>query len=259
MKTKGIVNLMVFSGLCFALPYIGHTQERLFPTFAAETYAEMPVLSSFITSYAGLHFRNDFGTKEMMHAELFGSYAIHRNRLMASIAHYGYTDYGNATLAVGYGRDFGGRFALTGRIFYIMEHARGYPMRQSLCADVGFAFNISQKLTLFSAAYNPFMMRYGIVGQDIIPLKFTVGCIYAPSPKLLLSAMTSKALPGGWEVGVRFITQPVTPLLLSVEGTNTHLGLTIYLIHKQFLFSVKAAWHYRISVSPEIGGWYFKR
>ena len=49
MKTKGIVNLMVFSGLCFALPYIGHTQERLFRTFAAETYAEMPVLSSFIS------------------------------------------------------------------------------------------------------------------------------------------------------------------------------------------------------------------
>ena len=250
---------MIFSGLCLSLPHIGHTQERLFPAFAAETYAEIPVLSCFIPSFAGLRFRNDFGTKEMMHAELFGTYTIHRNHLTASIAHYGYSEYGNATIAAGYGRDFGGRFALSGRIFYIMEHARGYPMRHSLCADAGFAFNISQKVTLFTDIYNPFMMRYGIVGQDIIPLKFTIGCLYSPTPKLLLSAMTTKAVPGGWEVGARFITQPISPLLLAAEGTNTHLGLTIYLIHKQFLFSVKAAWHYRISVSPEVGGYYFKQ
>jgi hypothetical protein len=258
MKTKIIVTIMVFSGLWLTPPYLGHAQERLFIAYTSDLCSDMPVLSCFVpTSYAGVRFRNDFGTKELMHAEFSGNYRIQRNCLLASVTHYGYADYGNAQLAVGYGRDFGERFAFSGRIQYIMEHARGYPTRHSLCTDFGFAFKFSKKVMLFSAVHNPFMMRYGIVGQDVIPLKFTIGCVYAPVQKLLLSAITAKDLPGGWEIGCRFTTQPATPLLITVDGTNTHLGLTIHWIHKTFLFSVKTAWYYRISVSPEIGGYYY--
>ena len=161
------------------------------------------------------------------------------------------------TLSVGYGRNFGDRFAMTARIFYLMAHARGYPVRHSLCTDFALAYKVSGKLMLDATVYNPFMMRYGVVGQDVIPLRFTIGCTYSPVQKLLLSLTTSKILPGEWEVDCRFLGQPIPPLLLAVNCSNSRLGVFIGLIYRTFLISVEAAWHYRISVSPQIGGLYF--
>ena len=257
MKTKKLLKILVFSCLYLAAPQRCLSQDALFCAFATEIAAERPAIGCFAPSHASLHIRNDFCTKEMTTAEITGQLSLHKNVLRASVNHYGYTNYGEMRLSVGYGRNFGDRFAMTARIFYLMAHARGYPLRHSLCADFGFAYRVSSKLLLNAAVYNPFMLRYGIVGQEVIPLKFSIGSTYTPVRKLLISLTMSKELPGAWEVGCRFLTQPTPPLLLAADCSNSHLGIYIGLIHKRFLFSVQAAWYYRISVSPEIGGFYF--
>lgn len=257
MKTKIILKLLVISYLYFAAPIRCLSQDALFRAFATETATDRPSIGCFAPSYAALHIRNDFCTKEMTTAEITGQLTLRKNVLRASVSHYGYADYGELKLSFGYGRSFGDRFAMTARIFYLMAHARGYPARHSFCADFGFAYRISSKLQFDAAVYNPFMLRYGIVGQEVIPLKFSIGSAYTPIRKLLISLTMSKELPGSWEVGCRFLTQPVSPMLLAADCSNSHLGIYIGLIHKRFLFSVQAAWYYRITVSPEIGGFYF--
>lgn len=248
---------MVFSGLYFLKPTDSTAQEQLIRAQSADSYAEVPALSCFSPSYAGLHLRNDFGTKELMNAAFFGTLSLQKNHLFSFINHYGYANYGNFQVSVGYGRNFGGHFAMSGHLLYIMEHARGYPARHSLCADFNFVGRISPKLFLFTTVHNPFLMRYGIVSQNIIPLKFTIGSLYIPMRKLLFSLMTAKTLPGAWEINCRFLTQPLPPLLLAADCSNHFLSIWIALNYKNFLFSIKAAWHYRISVSPEVGGFYF--
>ena len=239
------------------MPFAGTAQDVLFRVYSAETAAERPSVSCFTPSQIGLHIRNDFCTKEMMFAEITGQLTLRKNVLFASIKHYGYANYGEMKLSVGYGRNFGNRFAMTAQVFYLMAHARGYPARHSLCADFGFAYRLSPKLMLDAAVYNPFMLRYGIVGQEVIPMKFTVGCSYAPVRKLLTALSLSKTQPGAWEVSGLFLTQPIEPLLLAAECSNSHLGVYVGWRHRRLLFSVRATWHYRISVSPEIGGFYF--
>jgi len=88
-------------------------------------------------------------------------------------------------------------------------------------------------------------------------MKFSVGCAYKPVRKFLLSLTMSKVLPGSWEVDFRFMTQPMDPLLLEAGCSNHRLGLYIGWKHKHLLLSVSAGWYYRISVSPEIGCFYF--
>ena len=257
MKTKSIVTIMVFSGLCIIKPFGSTAQEQLILAHSADLCAEMPALSCFMPSYAGICLRNDFGKKELMNAELFGVLSLGKNYLISYVNHYGYANYGNLHVSVGYGRNFGEHFAMSGHLIYMMNHARGYPASHSLCADFAFVGRISPKLFLLTTIHNPFMMRYGIVGQNIIPLKFTIGCMYVPLRKLLISVTTAKTLPGAWEVNCRFMTLPVPPLLVAIDCSNFHLGAWIGLSYKNFLFSVKAAWYYRISVSPEVGGYYF--
>ena len=257
MKTKVIISILIISGLCLLVPTNGVSQELLFRAHAAEIVSDMPAQSCFLTTFAGFHFRNDFGMKEMMFADVLGIMNIRKNILLFCVSHYGYANYGDFKLSVGYGRNFGDRFAMTARIFYLMAHARGYPARHSLYADFAFAYKVSPKLLFDAAVYNPFLLRYGVVGQDVIPLKFALGCTYMPVRKLLLSLTMSKLLPGAWEVVGRFMTHPVSPLLLAMDCSNSYLGVYIGLIYKKFLVSVQANWYYRISVSPEIGGWYF--
>ena len=257
MKTKKLLKILVFNCLWAVMPFTGTGQDALFRVFSAETAADRPSVSCFTPSQIGLHIRNDFCTKEMMFAEITGQLTLRKNILFASVNHYGYANYGEVKMSVGYGRNFGDRFAMTAQVFYLMAHARGYPARHSLCANFGFAYRLSPKLMLDAAVYNPFMLRYGIVGQEVIPMKFTVGCSYAPVRKLLTTLSLSKTQPGAWEVCGLFLTQPVEPLLLAAECSNSHLGVYVGLRHQRLLFSVRATWHYRISVSPEIGGFYF--
>ena len=257
MKTKIILKLLVISHLCFAAPICCLSQDALFRAFATETAADRPSIGCFVPSYAALHIRNDFCTKEMTTAEITGQLTLHKNVLRVSVSHYGYANYGELKMSAGYGRQFGDRFAMTARVFYLMAHARDYPSRHSLCTDFSIACSASPKLLFDATVYNPFMMRYGVVGQDVIPLRFSIGCTYTPVRKLLLAFAMSKELPGGWEMDCRFMTQPFPPLLLAAECSNLRLGIYIGWITKRFLVSVNAAWYYRISVSPEIGGFYF--
>jgi len=257
MKTKILIKILFFSCLYVAVPVEGTSQEDLFCAHAAENMDKSPVLSAFSNTCVGFHVRNDFGMKELMFADVAGVWHRKKNLLMISVNHYGYANYGEMQLSVGYGRNFGDRFAMTARIFYLMAHAREYPSSHSLSVDVALAYKVTPKLWLDATVYNPFMLRYNIVGQDVIPLRFAVGCTYMPVQKFLISLTTSKLLPGEWEVDGRFMMQPIAPLLLSVNCSNARLGVYIGLIYKKFLVSVEAAWYYRISVSPQIGGFYF--
>lgn len=251
------MKLLVFSCLSLLILKHGKSQEWMMRVLAAEKSAECPALSCFTPSFSGLHFRNDFGTKEMMFTDAEGVLALRKNRVFLSVTHYGYVKYGELKMSAGYGCRFGDRFAMTARVFYLMAHARDYPARHSLCTDFAIACRASPQLLFDATVLNPFMMRYGIVGQDVIPLKFSIGCSFMPVRKLLTSFSMSKEYPGGWEVDGRFMTQPVPPLILAAECSNLRLGVYIGWIVKRFLVSVRAAWYYRISVSPEIGGFYF--
>ena len=239
--------------LCLPRPTLLMAQGTLVQVLGVENLSEMPALGCFCPSYAEVRFRNDFGTKEMMFAEVNGVLTVRRNSLFVSVNHYGYANYGEFQASVGYGRCFGDRFAMTARLFYLMSHARDYPTRNSLYVDFALVGKISDKLYLDAGVTNPFMMRYGIVGQEIVPMHFTTSCTYIPIRKLLVSFRMSKMLPGAWEVCCRFLSNPVTPLLVAAECSNSHLGVTVHWIYRKFLFSVQTAWYYRVFVSPQLG------
>lgn len=249
--------ILLVSAMYAFCPMRSGAQDMPYGVYSVENVSDMPSLACFVPSFAGVGFRNDFGTKEMMHLEFSGTLNRQHNVLMFGLRHYGYAKYGQMHLSLGYGRNFGDRLAMSVRFYYMMDHARDYPARHSLCADLSLAVPITSKGWITVSAYNPFVLHYGVVGKEVIPLKFTLGGVYAPTSKLLFSLTTAKSFPGTWEIGCQFITQPITPLLVAADCANTHVGVSVHLLYKKFLVSVKAAWYYRISVSPEIRGYYF--
>ena len=90
MKTKVVINILVISSLYLLTPVKGMSQNFLIRAHAAEIVADMPALSCFLPTFAGFHFRNDFGMKKMMFADVVSNISLRKNILLVAINHYGY-------------------------------------------------------------------------------------------------------------------------------------------------------------------------
>lgn len=257
MKTIETRILLCISVLL--LPYITNVkaQNRIFDILASENCISHPSLCCFTGGFADLNIRNNFLTKELTDKQLTLSYVRNKDNIQAMVQHYGYSAYGMFRLAAGYGRNFGNKFAITMKVHYILEHARDYNSRHSLCFDVSLCCFVSKKTALSASIYNPFKLNYGISSKNPIPMHFKLLALYLISDRVSVNILTEKQLPGGWEIGGGIHFKIINPLSLAINCTNTYAGLRITLHYKKLLFYVSTSWHYKISISPQLGSTYF--
>ena len=205
-------------------------------------------------------FRNNFCTKEMMFKELEFDFIHQQDALLTTITHYGYGGFGELAVHLGYGRRFGNKVSVTLRSVYLLNHAKHYAPRHSFTVDFSICYKITDKICLSVVLFNPIRMKYGITGEEVIPMKFGLQGDFQPSEKILLSLYGSKTLPGEFDIGARLHFQPDKHLILSGIASTTNCGIGVYIPWKGFLFSAQCQWYYRISVSPQCGvGYYFKK
>lgn len=211
------------------------------------------------TSYLHISFRNDFCTKEMMSKTVEYDFIHHQDALLASIRHYGYTAYGEMSVHLGYGRRFGEKISVALRGVYLLNHAAHYPPRHSVTVDFSICYKINDKICLSVALFNPIHMKYGITGEEVIPMAFQLQGDYRPLDKLLISLYGTKTLPGEFDIGARLHFQPNEYLILSGTASITNCGIGVHIPWKGFIFSVQGQWYYRVSISPGCGvGYYFQ-
>ena len=222
---------------------------------------DFPAARSMLrTSYLHAAFRNDFCTKEMMFKELEFDFIHQQDALLTTITHYGYGSFGELAVHIGYGRRFGNKVAVALRGVYLLNHATHYAPRHSFTVDFSICYKINAKLCLSVALFNPIRMKYGITGEEVIPMRFELQGDYQPNEKLLISLYGSKTLPGELDIGARLHFQPKNNLILSSIASITNCGIGISIPWKGFVFNVQGQWYYRISVSPGCGvGYYFKK
>lgn len=210
------------------------------------------------TSYAHAGFRNDYGLKELMFGNVEYDYIHQQDALLASASHYGYSSFGELKVSIGYGRRFGGKVAVALQAVYLLNHAEHYPTRHSFTIDFSAFCQISRTIGLAVNLYNPIRMKYGVTGEEVIPMRFELQGDYQPSEKLLISLFGSKTLPGEFDIGARLHFQASKLFILSGNASITNCGIGIHIPWKGFIFSVQGQWYYRISVSPGCGvGYYF--
>lgn len=257
MKTKTICNMLLVSMFATGGPTYIHAQSSVDTYRATCCFREMHASGCRTGTFFGAAFENRHLTKELMMEEVWGNIALGDNILPFYVSHYGNGAYGQLHLACGYGRNFGGRFSLSVRFFYLLEHARHYPSRHSIFVDASFDCMINRKLHLAASISNPFNMRYGITASEHIPIRFNVAASYKISGRIVADIMLSKAFPGGFEAGGRLFYSPVAGLILDLACTNARLDFGICVPLKRFLLTVRSCWSYRLSLSPQLQLMYF--
>lgn len=257
MKTDIIRIILCLCILTSAVLFRTEAQSELFDVICSENFVNQPSLCCFAKSFAAISVRNDFLTKELMYNSLWMSYSLDKNNIHGLIDHYGYSAYGLLRLGLGYGRDFGNKFSICARVFYILEHAKNYTARNSLCLDVSFSYRITKKLSFSATVYNPFKLNYGIIEKKPIPMDFNVLTIYQVSDKLAADVFVNKQLPGSWNIGGGFYAQILKPFSISMHCSNSNVNLNFKLVTKKnLIIYVSTSWYYKINISPEIGALY---
>lgn len=256
MKTNYNLKLLISAVLSVTTFLQTGAQDDVVRLVSFKNFDHLPTFSCLSGSFICCSLENKFFFKEFMDAEAKGCYIVGRNFLPFSIRHYGSGAYGRLDLCSGYGRSFGKSFAMSFRIFYIFEHARHYPSRHSFCLDVGFMYRLNRKTLLSANIYNPFMLNYGLVSKQPIPIVFTVGTMYQFSQELTANILIQKYLPGNWIIKGGICFQPFKKILTNLECSNYQVGLDFGFVVRCITFSVGVAWHYRLSFSPHLDALY---
>lgn len=215
---------------------------------AARAMIERPVID--------IGFRDDFCTKEIMTKHIGFSYFRNSDILLADLSHCGYSKYGEMKIGLGYGRCFGSKISIALRAIYLLNHAEHYESTHSFTIDFSAYYKINGKVSLGIDLFNPIRMRYGITGNDIIPMSFALQATYHPSNKLLGYLYCTKHLPGELDIGLGLYYQPIKQCIIQGDCSIQKCGLCIHIPWKKLLFCIRADWYYRISLSTE-GNIYF--
>lgn len=187
-------------------------------------------------------------------------YIHQQDALLASASHYGYSSFGELKVGIGYGRRFGNKVAIALQAVYLLNHAEHYHTRHSFTIDFSAYCQISRTLGLAVDLYNPIRMKYGVTGNEIIPMVFALHVDYQPSEKLIFTLYGEKTLPGTLDAGLEMYYHPLPNLMVSGTAALTHCGIGILIPWKQIIFSIGADWYYRVSVSMQgVVGYYYRK
>lgn len=210
------------------------------------------------TSYAHAEFRNDYALKELMFGKVEFDFIHQQDALLASASHYGYSGFGELNVSIGYGRRFGGKVCVALQAVYLMNHAEHYPTRHSFTVDFSAYCQISRTLGLVVDLFNPIRMKYGVIGEEVIPMIFALQVNYKLNDKLCFTLYGQKKLPGTLELGANIFCQPHKNIILLCDASITHCGIGLIIPWRLLAFNIKADWYYRVSVSTqEDVGYYF--
>ena len=218
---------------------------------------DIPAYAPFTEhSMVGFTFRNDYCTTELMYKSLELHLLHEGNVFHLRTSHDGYARFGEIRVDAGYGRRFGHRLSISLTGIYIARHAEHYRSRHSFTIDVSAFCQITPQWGVAVGLFNPIRMRYGITGQEVIPMGFSLDILHRRNEKLLFFLQAKKELPGGFDAGIGLCYRPSKYLILSGNCSLRHIGIGVCVPWHRLLISIQSEWHYRISFSNSIAAHY---
>ena len=221
--------------------------------------SDLGIRSNAATALSGeskiaVGFRNDFLLQDLMYKSVSGQIGITGNCLTFSIMHYGYAQYGEYKIAVGYSRVFGKKFSIGMTFHYIGNHARDYGVEHSITFDISAHCNITQKIGFGVRAFNPAHLKYGITGENAprLPMIFNLDFHYKISRKILLYIFAEKEIGGALRIGIGGIYSPHRLFRMSLHAAfpvpEAELQTIFHWNHIEFGAGV--IWKLNLGISP---------
>lgn len=202
-----------------------------------------------------IEFKNGFLIKELSTKTIQFSAVKKGNLAFAEISHTGGAKMGDLTTDVGYGKNFGQRFAFAMRFYYFFTHAQGYEARHSFTFDLSFAAKITSQWSLGVSVYNPAHLKFGVVGNEYIPLRFNFDIAYSLSEKVLLAMGIEKEIAGAFRInmGGCFALNKYLMLDFQCAIPEPAIQLAVQLMWRSLRIRFASEYQFSLGLSPLCG------
>lgn len=207
-------------------------------------------------SYLRCSANNRFLLKELMTKGIGTTAIYHQNAIQLTIEHFGFREYGELEIGMGYGRLFGKKFALGMQFQYLFNHANRYPAIHSITFDISASYKINNRILMGFSIYNPARLKRGISGKDnpYLPLIFRIDFYYEMNKKLYLYSNIEKELftyfriccGGSYLIGKNII------LSVGICLPNPELSAGIRLMWKYIYLDARTSFDFKIGFSPSL-------
>jgi hypothetical protein len=254
MSRKLLIGWYLMPLLCLATPFIFAQEEQ---TSVADYFLfqkrdqNFSVRSFLPGGNISLFSQNQFLLKELCTVTLSGNYTVKENSVALTVSHFGYSKYGIFTVSSGYARVFAQRVSFGLQVHYLLHHVEGYQKVSSFTFDMSLYGKISQKVGIGVSAYNPANFKYGITGNERIPMLYILMLDYKINDKVLLAATASKQLPGFFDMsGMICFKDRFYGFLM--DFSLKKVGVQFSFWWKRVELDVGGAFDYRVGFSPNM-------
>jgi len=207
-------------------------------------------------SYLRCSANNRFLLKELMTKEISAVAIYHQNAFQLTVEHFGFREYGELQIGMGYGRLFGKKFAIGMQFQYLFNHANRHPSIHSITFDISASYKINNRICMGFSIYNPARLKRGISGKEnpYLPLIFRIDFYYEMNKKLFLYSNIEKELFTYFRIccGSSYSIGKNISLLVGFCLPNPELYGGIRLMWKYIHLDICSAFDFKIGFSPSL-------
>src|SRR5574344_236324 len=204
-------------------------------------------------SYVSVSFQNQYFLKELMSEAVSGILKYRQNAFVLKTSHFGYAKYGELSVSIGYARCFGKHSGMGLQFYYYLIHADEYQSLHSLTFDFSLYAPINHKVALGFSVYNPARLKYGIVGQQCLPMRFLFNFDYRVGKNVILFAQVEKELKSKCSVGIGAMYKiKVLSLTGYLQYPDPSATIETALLWRKTLFDLRCRYYLSLGFVPEI-------
>lgn len=167
----------------------------------------------------------------------------------------GYRSFIDQKLNLAYGRRFG-EYVLAGvsLVYIFQKPGNEAPPLHQVSYQLGTIINLSKKVKLAFASFNPFQFYYKSKSYATLPSIFKLGLSVEYSPSLFIYTECEKDLdlPPLLKIGVEYIFRDVFFIRGGIRIFPASYSFGAGLRHERFLFEFSSAYHQYLGFTPQV-------
>ncbi len=212
-----------------------------------------PAGLAYVDGFSGAAFvENRFLLQELQLAALSIAQSTNSGTIGMTLQYFGFEDYNEQKVGINYSRQLFDKLSIGAQFDFLTTRVREYGNVSAITFEVGFQYEILDKLSTGIHVFNPIRAS---IGAESLPAIIQVGLSYQVANYLTISGAIEKEtiLPYNAKIGLEYEIAKKIQLRAGVNSNPNRLSFGVGYIVNQLQLNVAATYHDVLGFSPALG------
>ncbi len=206
-------------------------------------------------SAVGAYYSNEYLSNDLANKAIIGTYALKNSGIGLSLSQFGYSQYQENKIGIGYGLKLSDNFGVGAQLNYLnLRIGEGYGNKNTLSAKIGLYALINENFSVAATLNNPTRIGLTEESEDRLPTELQLGLNYEFSKKLRTSLQVNKDIDYDPSIHLGLEYQAIEILYLRAGIANkpslSTFGFGLFL--KDFQLDFASSFDSNLGFSPMI-------